>query len=182
MHETIKCYVTVRFALSEKLALKTPNVLIKNVVYRWFRAIFRTIDGLLRYGTVRYGRVWYGTLETSDNNGLPTVQLFLWKNAWFKNAVERFITASFFKTMSHAEEAPPENGNGTVGSANLSEFFSAPYRIVPYRIVPYRIVPYRNRPSIVLKNSANQRKTPFVIKTFSFFNTDFSDSMKPPGS
>ena len=34
MHETIKFYVTVRFALSEKLALKTQNVLIKTGVFR----------------------------------------------------------------------------------------------------------------------------------------------------
>ena len=32
MHETIKFYVTVRFAVSEKLALKTQNVLIKTGV------------------------------------------------------------------------------------------------------------------------------------------------------
>jgi hypothetical protein len=29
----------------------------------------------------------------------------------------------------------------TIGSANLSDFFSAPYRTVPYRTVPYRTVP-----------------------------------------
>ena len=34
MREVIKFYVTVRYALSEKFALKTPNVLIKYVVYR----------------------------------------------------------------------------------------------------------------------------------------------------
>jgi hypothetical protein len=34
MHETIKFYVIVSFALSEKLALKTQNVLIKNGVFR----------------------------------------------------------------------------------------------------------------------------------------------------
>jgi hypothetical protein len=39
------------------------------------------------------------------------------------------------------------------GSANLSEFFSAPHRTVPYRIVPYRI-----RPSIVLKNGAPYKR------------------------
>ena len=48
MHETIKFYDKVRFALLEKLALKTPNILIKYVVYRLCRAILRTIDGLLR--------------------------------------------------------------------------------------------------------------------------------------
>jgi hypothetical protein len=63
MHETIKFYVTLRLTLSEKLALKTPNVLIKNGVYRWFRAIFKTIDGLLRYGTLGYARVRYGTVR-----------------------------------------------------------------------------------------------------------------------
>jgi hypothetical protein len=40
MHETIKFDVTVRFALSEKLALKTPNVLIKklrfSLILRYF--------------------------------------------------------------------------------------------------------------------------------------------------
>jgi hypothetical protein len=34
----------------------------------------------------------------------------------------------------------------TIGSANLSEFFSAPYRTVSYRIVPYRTVSYRTVP------------------------------------
>jgi hypothetical protein len=34
MHETLKFDVTVRFALSDKLALKMPNVLIKNGVSR----------------------------------------------------------------------------------------------------------------------------------------------------
>ena len=53
MHETIKYYVTVRFTLSEKLALKTPNVLIKNVFFVDFALFFRTIDGLLRQGTGR---------------------------------------------------------------------------------------------------------------------------------
>jgi hypothetical protein len=57
MHETLKFDVTVRFALSEKLALKTPNVLIKNGVFVDFALLIRTIDGLLQYGTVRYGTV-----------------------------------------------------------------------------------------------------------------------------
>jgi hypothetical protein len=43
-----------------------------------FALFFRTIDGLLRYGTVRYARVrystlGYGALEISDKYGLPTV-------------------------------------------------------------------------------------------------------------
>ena len=63
MHETIKFYVTVRFALSDKLALKTPNVLIKIAFFVEIAVFFRTIDGLLRYGT----------LENSDKNGLPIV-------------------------------------------------------------------------------------------------------------
>jgi hypothetical protein len=40
MHETIKFYDTVRFALSEKLELKTLNYLIKYGVFRCFCAIF----------------------------------------------------------------------------------------------------------------------------------------------
>ena len=67
MHETNKFYVTVRLARSEKLALKTPNVLIKNGVYLWFCAIFQNDR--------RYGAVRYGTLENSDKNGLATVHL-----------------------------------------------------------------------------------------------------------
>jgi hypothetical protein len=68
MHETLKFDVTVRFALSEKLALKTSNVLIKMAFFVDFALFLRTIDGLLRYGTVRYE-----TLENWDKNGLPTV-------------------------------------------------------------------------------------------------------------
>ncbi len=49
MHETINFYVTVRFALSEKLAFKTPN------------------DRR------------YGAIEISDKYGLPTVTTFVWK-------------------------------------------------------------------------------------------------------
>ena len=65
MHETIKFYVTVRFALSEKLALKTPNVLIKNDVFRCFCAIFQNDrrSVAVRYGTVRYGKIGYGTVR-----------------------------------------------------------------------------------------------------------------------
>ena len=62
MHETIKIYVTIRFALSEKLALKTPNVLIKMALFVDFALFFRTIDGLLRYGTIGYGKIGYGTI------------------------------------------------------------------------------------------------------------------------
>jgi hypothetical protein len=57
---------------------------------------------------------------------------------------------------------------GTVGSPFLSEFSRVPYRTVPYRTlsyrpIPYRTVPYpmvsyRNRPSIVLKYTANSTK------------------------
>jgi hypothetical protein len=65
MLETIKFYVTVRFALSEKLALKTPNVLIKNGVFRWFCVFFQNDR--------RSVAVRYGTLENSDKNGLLTV-------------------------------------------------------------------------------------------------------------
>ena len=48
------------------------------VVFVDIALFFRTIDGLLQYGTVRYDRVRYGTirygtLENSDKNGLPTV-------------------------------------------------------------------------------------------------------------
>jgi hypothetical protein len=53
MHETIKFYITVRFAVSEKLALKTANVLIKMAFFVYFAVFFRTIDGLLRDGRVR---------------------------------------------------------------------------------------------------------------------------------
>jgi hypothetical protein len=51
MHETLKFDVTVRFALSEKLALKTPNVLIKNGFSRVFALFFKTVA--VRYNTVR---------------------------------------------------------------------------------------------------------------------------------
>jgi hypothetical protein len=53
MHKTIKFDVTGRFALSDKLAFKTPNVLIKMTFSVDFALFFRTIDGLLQYGTVR---------------------------------------------------------------------------------------------------------------------------------
>jgi hypothetical protein len=76
MHETIKFYVTVRFALSEKIALKTPKVLIKMAFFVDFVLFFRTIDGLLRYDTVRCGTIRYGTLENSDQNGLPIIHLY----------------------------------------------------------------------------------------------------------
>jgi hypothetical protein len=76
MHETIKFYVTVRFALSEKLALKTPNVLIKNgVCFTDKKSDKKSL--ILRYFIERYtvccGTVRYGALENSDKNGLPTV-------------------------------------------------------------------------------------------------------------
>jgi hypothetical protein len=60
MRKTIKFYVTVRFALLEKLALKTPNDLTFSIAFALF---FRTIDGLLRYGA----------LKNSDKFALPTV-------------------------------------------------------------------------------------------------------------
>jgi hypothetical protein len=41
-----------------------------------FSLFFRTIDGLLRYGTVRYGTLGYGALENSDKNGLPIVLFY----------------------------------------------------------------------------------------------------------
>jgi hypothetical protein len=63
MHETIKFYVKIRFALSEKLGLKTPNVMIKTAFFVDFALFFRTIDSLLRYGA----------LENLDKNGHPTV-------------------------------------------------------------------------------------------------------------
>jgi hypothetical protein len=65
MHEAIKFYVTEPFALSEKLALKTPNVLIKNCVFRLFCAIFRNDRQSV---TVRYS-----ALKVSDKFALPTV-------------------------------------------------------------------------------------------------------------
>jgi hypothetical protein len=46
MHETIKFDVTVRFALLEKLALKTPNISIKKEFF--VDDFFGTIDGLSR--------------------------------------------------------------------------------------------------------------------------------------
>jgi hypothetical protein len=82
MHETIKFYDTVRFALSEKLALKTPSVLIKNDVFRCFCAIFQNDRryGTIRYGTVRYGTirhdtVQYGALKNSDKFALIVLRL-----------------------------------------------------------------------------------------------------------
>jgi hypothetical protein len=59
MHETIKFYVTVRFALSEKLALKTAKQ--KMAFFVDFALFVRTIDGLWRYGT----------LKVSDKFALP---------------------------------------------------------------------------------------------------------------
>ena len=69
MHEMIKFYDTVRFALPEKLALKTPNVLIKMAFFDDFAVYFRTIDGLLRYGTLGYGTLGYGTVRYARNFG-----------------------------------------------------------------------------------------------------------------
>jgi hypothetical protein len=54
------------FFVSEKLALKTPNVLVKMAFFVDFALFFN--DGLLRYGTLGYG-----ALENSVKNGLPTV-------------------------------------------------------------------------------------------------------------
>ena len=73
MHEMIKFFVTARSKLSDKLALRTPNVLTKNVVLVDFAVFFKTIDSLLWQGTVRYDRVRYGMLENSDKYALPTV-------------------------------------------------------------------------------------------------------------
>jgi hypothetical protein len=55
MQETIEFYDMLRFALSDKLMLKTQNVLIYNKMAFFvdFAVFFRTADGLLRYGTVR---------------------------------------------------------------------------------------------------------------------------------
>ena len=53
MHETIKLYITVSYTLTEKLALKTPNNLIKNGVFVDF--------------------TFYGMLKKSDKFALPTV-------------------------------------------------------------------------------------------------------------
>ena len=71
MHETIKFYATVRFALSEKLAKNAKRFDKKMAFFVDFALFFRTIDGLLRYGTIRYG-----TLENSDKNVLPLVSKF----------------------------------------------------------------------------------------------------------
>jgi hypothetical protein len=51
----------------------------------------------------------------------------------------------------------------TIESANLSEFFSAPYRTAPYhtapyRTVPYRTVPYRTAPQQTVYRSKKKRK------------------------
>ena len=70
MHKTIKVYVTVRFALSEKLALKTLNVLIKNDVFRCFCAIFQNDR--------RSVAVRYGALKNSDKFALPIVSDHKW--------------------------------------------------------------------------------------------------------
>jgi len=51
-------YVTVRFGLSEKLAIKTPNFMIN--IFVDFALFFR-----------RNCKLLYGTLENSDKNGLP---------------------------------------------------------------------------------------------------------------
>ena len=59
---------TVRFALSDKLALKRPKVLIKMAFFVDFALFFRTIDAMLRYGTIGYG-----TLKNWDKKRLPTV-------------------------------------------------------------------------------------------------------------
>jgi hypothetical protein len=54
MHETIKFDVTVRLTLSEKLAFKKTKRFDKKVAFFVdFEVFFRTIDGLLWYGTVR---------------------------------------------------------------------------------------------------------------------------------
>jgi hypothetical protein len=51
MHETIKFYDMVLFALSDELALKRHD---KNLRFASIlRLFFRTIDGLVRYGTIR---------------------------------------------------------------------------------------------------------------------------------
>jgi hypothetical protein len=57
----------------------------------------------------------------------------------------------------------------TIGSANLSDFFSSPYhtvsyRNVPYGTIPYRTIPYCNRQSIVLKNSAKATENAMLKK------------------
>jgi hypothetical protein len=44
MHEAIKFYDTVLLTLSEKLALKTPKVLIKMAFFVAIELFFRTID------------------------------------------------------------------------------------------------------------------------------------------
>ena len=42
-----------------------------------FALFFRTIDGLLRYGTVRCGTVRYGALKNSDKFALPIVKTLI---------------------------------------------------------------------------------------------------------
>jgi hypothetical protein len=59
----LKFDVTVRLALSEKLALKTPNILIKMVFFVDFALFFRTGDGMLQYDTVRYSTLRFGTVR-----------------------------------------------------------------------------------------------------------------------
>jgi hypothetical protein len=94
MHKTMKFCFTGRFALSEKLALKTPNVLIKNDVFRCFCAIFQNDR--------RSVAVRYGALKNSDKFALPTVFdvekffLALYLKEFFR-FTKRILSLYFFK-------------------------------------------------------------------------------------
>jgi hypothetical protein len=89
MHEKIKFNDTVRFTLSEKLALKTPNVLIKKMPsFVDFALFFGKIDGLLRYGTIGYGTVRYGTVRYGRKFGIKRTPCH--KGTYFRKRFSRF--------------------------------------------------------------------------------------------
>jgi hypothetical protein len=67
MHETIEFYITTGFALSAKLALKTPNF------FYCFSLILRFFLNDRRSVAVQYDTGWYATLKHPDKYGLPTV-------------------------------------------------------------------------------------------------------------
>jgi hypothetical protein len=100
MHETIKFYDTVCFVLSDKLALKTPNVLIKNMalfvdfVFFFKKLAFKTlidkfyIKTLKFYVTLRFAlkklfrvkkrnKMFFDTLRFTPNCVFNTKSLYM---------------------------------------------------------------------------------------------------------